>query len=769
MGIGLRNWFVAISAGWLFLHPSQASAFSWEFFEVQSLETDDTEPKAVWEKLPKTNRALKKIINWSSDSFINKEERVIWSSLIDEIEHIEKTGVQIVEESYEDKTKRESEKLSGSQDANQIVETFYALPPKELQIRSDRQYEIDEIIFIAEGSVILRIYDGILKADKIEFNREKQIITATGSVRFIKGKQYFRASYFRFDLNEQEGEIKKVYGILDIQSLWTDVSLIPVEKSFENSSPLPIEKKIKKIDLKDRYNIEARLGSSSLSQRLDNDYADNLSRDAIDKAKLISNSINRWRVQSDHIILNKKGWKADKMNFSNDPFNPTQTRIEAEDVSAKQDSNGITLITSKRSKLILEERIRIPTGSREFGGKEEDLKWVFSIDSKDRDGLFVGRKLNPIDLGNNYQIKLEPQFLIQRALRGETDSYISPRSSVTSDKVSRQTNFSDMFGLRANLEGTTFDWKLDALADISTFNSDGFMNGSRYWVSISKPFILPLVDNVDVSFFGAYRYKAWNGSLGETDIYTAYGGFVEKKGFVESFNFNNSYVLRFGAGEYQAESSTSQKLVTKYRTSMYSKFKINYPIWQAKNSSEAQDTAYRYSPVVIQPGLDFDTEFSSSYFIYSGDQEQKSFKISAGPSITFGRFEKPFLDYTKFSIIPSIIFKRGDSPMKFDRAVDLKTVSVDLTQQIYGPLVLSSAIDFNIDSDSSEYGKAIASSFKLSWRRRSYDLSLYYTPYNGTGGFNFRLNGFEFDGTGNPFVADENETSDINIINSFND
>ena len=49
------------------------------------------------------------------------------------------------------------------------------------------------------------------------------------------------------------------------------------------------------------------------------------------------------------------GWEADRMGF-NDPFTPAQTRIDAEDVIAGQ-SNGDVLISARRNRLIVEERL----------------------------------------------------------------------------------------------------------------------------------------------------------------------------------------------------------------------------------------------------------------------------------------------------------------------------------------------------------------------------------------------------------------------------
>ena len=75
-----------------------------------------------------------------------------------------------------------------------------------------------------------------------------------------------------------------------------------------------------------------------------------------------------------------------------------------------------------------------------------------------------------------------------------------------------------------------------------------------------------------------------------------------------------------------------------------------------------------------------------------------------------------------------------------------------MTQQIAGPLVINLGVGLNIDPVSEFYGDVIDSNIELRWQRRSYDFGFYFNPYEGIGGFRFRLNDFNFTGTGVPFV-----------------
>lgn len=519
-----------------------------------------------------------------------------------------------------------------------------------------------------------------------------------------------------------------------------------------------IDQRISSIRFQQALTIEKRQGIPKTNSNIEekNKYGGVRVSPLKGKAELISGSISRWRVQAAKVTITPEGWKADRMGFSNDPFTPAQTRIDSEDVVATEAANGDILIRSRRNQLIIEERLPIPVSRNQRIKKQEEVenRWVLGTDKKDRDGFFVGRELKPIELSKNYTLSLQPQFLLQRAIDGKTNSYIAPGSSIDSGTVSQPVTAADLFGLEAELSGQTLGWKVDLNADLSTFNPQNFANGSRYWGDIKNDFDLPVIGSIDAHIFGAYRYKAWNGSLGETDIYSAYGAFLQKKGKWQWGKLQNSYLLRAGVGNYQAKSFKSDNLADLWRANLYGSWNSRYPLWRGKPAALTPEAAYRYSPVAIVPGLDFRTNLRTSLRAYSGQGNgQKTITLSAGPTLTLGTFSKPFLDYTRLSFSGSATLKGGnDSPFEFDQAIDLGTFGISLTQQIAGPLVINAGVGLNVDPASPYYGDVINSNIEISWKRRSYDFGFYFNPYKGIGGFRFRLNDFNFTGTGVPFV-----------------
>ena len=571
-------------------------------------------------------------------------------------------------------------------------------------------------------------------------------------------------------LNEQLEEITLGTGgrpkIQPIESLAQSrfSGLSPAEQEALRAAAIAmIDQRISSIQLQQRFTIERRIGGNDEFEGLSNQEVEVRTKygsvrpdqlPSYGKAQLVDGQISRWRIQAAKVSITPEGWTADRMGFTNDPYTPAQTRIDAEDVIAKDQPNGDILIKSSRNRLIVEERLPIPVSRTQRITKEEEVenRWVFGIDNDDRDGFFIGRTLRPIELNQKTLLSLQPQLLVQRAIDGSTNSYVKPGSSIDSKKVSQPTTGADLFGLEAELKSELWGWTAEANADISTFNPDNLGDGSRYWAELRKTIDLPLIGDVRARLFSAYRYRAYNGSLGETDVYSAFGSFLEQRGDFSYGKLSSNYIWRIGAGNYQAEQFESENLTDLWRANFYGSLNTNYSIWRGEPAALTPEEAYRYSPVAIVPGLSFRTNVNTLLAAYGDGERQTTISLSGGPSLTLGTFSKPFLNYTQLSITGGGTLKQGSSPFDFDQAIDLGTLGAGITQQIAGPLVLNAGIGLNVDPGSEFYGDVIDSNIEVRWQRRSYDFGFYFNPYQGIGGFRFRLNDFNFTGTGVPFI-----------------
>ena len=550
-------------------------------------------------------------------------------------------------------------------------------------------------------------------------------------------------------------------------------AMSPAEQEVQREQAIAmIDQRISSIQLQQRFTIDRRFGSDDEFVSLSNsDFQAQTKYGEVrpsqlpsyGKSQLLDGQISRWRIQAAQVAITPEGWTSDRMGFTNDPYTPAQTRIDTENVVAKEQPNGDILIKSSRNRLIVEERLPIPVSRTQRITKEEEVenRWEFGIDNDDRDGFFIGRSLKPIELNSKILLSLQPQLLLQRAVDGTTNSYVAPGKSIGSGKISQPTTAGDLFGLEAKLTSEILGWAAKANADISTFNPENIANGSRFWGELNKTIDLPLLGDVQARLFSAYRYKAYNGSLGETDVYSAFGSFLEQRGDFNVGKLSNNYIWRVGAGNYQADQFESENLTDLWRANFYGSLNSNFPIWRGKPAALTPQAAYRYSPVAIVPGLTFNTNINTLLAAYGDGERQTTISLSGGPSLTLGTFSKPFLDYTQLSITGGGTLKQGSSPFDFDQAIDLGTLGLGITQQIAGPLVLNAGVGLNVDPNSEFYRDVIDSNIELRWQRRSYDFGFYFNPYQGIGGFRFRLNDFNFTGTGVPFVP-YNPSNELN-------
>ena len=109
--------------------------------------------------------------------------------------------------------------------------------------------------------------------------------------------------------------------------------------------------------------------------------------------------------------------------------------------------------------LVLDENVSIPfwLGNRVLSNSEQNFdsksSWTIGYDNLDKDGLYIGRKLNSINLADDFIIDFEPQFLIQRSLNGQTKSFVGKGDLITGEKVKRDAEFYDYFGFKSQLKG----------------------------------------------------------------------------------------------------------------------------------------------------------------------------------------------------------------------------------------------------------------------------------------------------------------------------
>lgn len=478
--------------------------------------------------------------------------------------------------------------------------------------------------------------------------------------------------------------------------------------------------------------------------------------DLISNQELVRGTISRWRFQARRVRLSATQLSADRMAFSNDPFTPAQTWVDSENVVATLLVNGDTQISSTSNRVVLDDRLALPVGRRRARLKARDdidNRWVIAFDSLDRSGVYTGYNLGPYGIGANLKLELQPQFMLQRALSGSVNSYPLPGQPALGPSGSQPVQPGDLFGLTASLKGPFAGFNQDLNLSISSFNPDNLSNATRSWGSMSRWLRLPLVGNSLMRLFGAYRFRSWNGSLGEQDIYSAYGVSFEQAGNLPNWGqISSNYYWRLGTGNFQGAQYQTTNLIGVWRTSFYGSMNSSLPLWLGKTLPATPAQGLISAPAPVQPGLWLNSNINTFLSTYSDGSRQNTLSLNIGPTLSLGQFSRPWFDYTQFSVTGGLTLLDGGSPLAFDRAVDLATLNFGLSQQLVGPLLFVGGIGINVDPGSTYYGQITASYMELRWQRRAYEVGVYYSPYEQLGGIRIRLNDFSFDGTGVPFV-----------------
>ena len=245
------------------------------------------------------------------------------------------------------------------------------------------------------------------------------------------------------------------------------------------------------------------------------------------------------------------------------------------------------------------------------------------------------------------------------------------------------------------------------------------------------------------SFFGIYRERVWNGSLGEAEIYSGYGSKLQKENTWIVDDVRKSEFLSLGLAKITAEALNTKNLLTNLKGNLFYSLDQNFPIISGDSKKKSIDISYKYIPEPITKGLSINTRVEALYSFYENGDHQEYFGLGIGPELIFGNFQNKTFDYTRISLLPFYKFNSGESVFKFDQNYEDFTLDISFDQQLYGPIILKSFGILNLTSDSNDYGEFIDSKISLNWKKRSYEFGIFYQPHNQAGGISFSLYGFK--------------------------
>ena len=579
----------------------------------------------------------------------------------------------------------------------------------ELLIESKVQSEKNNIL-IAEGEVIVRFKDNMLKADSLVYNKRNKLAKAEGNVQLKINNQIFQADRVEYDFIENKGIFKNVKGLINSESIISD---------FDFSSD----------------NIYKNLSST-------------IKRILKDKVVFTPNKVTNWIFTADYLKVDKDIWSSKKAYLTNDLLETNQIKLQFNELKIYPDKEQLRF-KSKINNLIFQDKITIPfwLGDRAIFKNSENPfafqnKWNIGYDKLNKDGFFLGRKLNSIRIKKDLFLNIEPQFLVQRTLKGKTESFAQKNYSLNSPRVDRNISLSDYFAINSSVGGKIQKWDLKITKELNSFDLDKFANAFRTRAELSKE--INLFETTFVNkIFGAYRERIWNGSIGESEIYSAYGWQLDQAKSWKNDSVEKNQIITFGLGKYKAEELTSSDFAESYKGSVSYQLNQRLPIYEKRIDSEYIDKSFEYIPKPIKEGVLLNSKISLNYNLYKDGNSQKYLGFGLGPEIVMGNFKKDFFDYTRLSVLPFYKFQSGKSIFKFDQVAENFIIDFNLDQHLLGSWLIETQGKLNLDKDSDDYGEFIYSRIALNFKKRSYSFGIFYQPHDQAGGINFTLNGFE--------------------------
>ena len=644
-----------------------------------------------------------------------------------------------------------------------------------VEIEAETQYRENDI-FYAEGNAVIYLSNASLKGDFIKYDTKNKLLTVDKNVVFKKGNQYFQATKLFYDLEKDTGYIDNVYGLLDSKT-FTDDFKIEIKQEKEE-----IINEYRDDVSKPKYVNTATIG---LVNQFEKDKNFN-----IKKAEIKIPKISRWRYRTSQLTYDSKTIKSKKIFFTNDIYNEPQFIFQSNNFSAEIKESKLRLL-SRNSWIILDNTLKVPIGRRSVFDKDPLTKWGFGADFKDKDGYYLFRGTYPRKIFKDYSFQIQPYFLIQRVLQGNTNAYTAKNASIFSKTVSSDLKISDYLAFDINIDGLQNKWSVDSLIQLSSLNSERLDQSLRSKLTISRSFNLnkkkdddfTIQDNdvtndfssfqdgnfnqvkpygneienkliklyskkkedefsnfLDLKFYNIFREKVTKDFATE-EIYFASGFSISNKKSWFKNDKNTNLSLIYDIGNFKAKSRTEEEFKELFRNTFVAQYNYKFPIWKKFVADKTIDESYKFSPIVVNQSIDWSSGIQSGLFFYSDGSSQVATKFNTGPIITLGALKRKFLDYTYLSANFNYVLKDGDSPFAFDNINKDPKINFNYEQQIFGPLVFGLQTSLNLDN-----GDFSNPYYALDFKRRAYAIGAFYNSVEESLGIKFNIFNFDYSG-----------------------
>ncbi len=585
----------------------------------------------------------------------------------------------------------------------------------DLVLTADHQeYEVERQIISARGNVLAQLGSSQLASDRLWVNLNQRQLRAEGNVIANRNQQAIAGDRLTYNLLQGAGTLTNAQGQLALETLGTDFSNL-LQDSDRPPSALN----------------DPRQGVGSLSQITN---TGDLAFSTLASQPGTAPSAGQVRFHAGRLAFDADGWYGDDLRVTNDPLSPPELELRGNHLRITSLNPEEDEVCIEGPRVVFDQGLTIPLLRNCYvlrrGRLPRDafnpLPTSIGYDGRDRDGLFIGREFQVLQEGS-WRLSLSPQLYLSRWLQGDSLNLFEPANfglvGRLNGQVSPRTSFTGVFSL-PGLDLSNVTERLRASLRL------------QQWVGDHR-----------LTMEYTYRDRLFNGSLGFQDVQSSLGVLLQSPLItLGDSQINLSYQA---AGQYVTANTDQPDLLEDGSTlGLTSLFRLqgavdlnrSFTLWQGTPQTPDSTEARGYVARPLVPSLSLLVGLRGIATYYSSNDLQESLEGRVGLNGQFGRLTRNVFDYTQFNLGFSSSFV-GDSrsPFLFDRAVDQNVLSGGILQQIYGPILVGFQTSFNVDT-----GQKIDTSLIFEYRRRTYSISVRYSPIQETGLVEFRLSNFNW-------------------------
>jgi hypothetical protein len=604
-----------------------------------------------------------------------------------------------------------------------------------VEVIADRQeYDEQRRIVTAEGNVVVRFDGAVIDADRLQVNLDNLIAVGEGNVALTRGNQVFRGQRFTYNFVQDSGDLQNGTGEIYVPTTQTDLAFTPGLTTDLTAGGVPSRPP------SDRIRANQPVSGVSSPGGINVTFGGQADASNLPGTKT-GGVVKRLRFEAQRINFYPRGWQAEDVKITNDPFSPPELELRASKVTLTKEAPLVDRITTQNQRLVFDQNISlpIPIDNQKIDRRERDVNpFIVSpgYDNGKRGGVYVERNFSVI---NNDQTSwsVTPQFFVQKAFEGGDSA---------ADLFGVKTKLNSVLGPKTRVEGK---------GELTSLDIDKVENNLRGSIRLRQTLgeVNPHTLNVEYS----YRDRLYNGTLGFQTVQSSLGGVLTspviplgKSGINLSYQAGAQYINANTDRQDLLEPGRKNDRVSLGRLQGSASLSKGFLLWQGKPLPATPTEGLKYTPNPVVPYLQAIAGVTGTSSYYTSGDNQSTLTGTVGLLGQIGHFSRPFFDYTAFNISYSQGINSGLSPFLFDRSVDNKVLSAGISQQIYGPFRLGFQTSINLDT-----GEESSTDYTIEYSRRTYGITLRYNPVLELGGFTIRISDFNWTGGTDPFSDGE--------------